>query len=110
MKQFFFSALVAYAQIDAPAPVKSASGFMQLVLCNVLDWVFTVAIVMSIFFTLFAAFTYLTSGGNEEKVAQASRMITFIVVGVAVAILAGGLPYIIANFLRADIGTICYGR
>jgi len=48
---------------------------------------------------VYAGFTYITGGGNETKMATANKILIFALIGVAVSLLARGIPEFIQNFL-----------
>src|SRR3989344_642074 len=56
----------------------------------VVRWVYIIFFVIAVLMILFAAFTYLTAAGNEEKVKKARDSIIYAAVAVAVALLAVG--------------------
>ena len=67
----------------------------------VVRWVYIIFFVIAVLMILFAAFTYLTAAGNEEKVKKARDSIIYAAVAVAVALLAVGFEQIIRTFLEA---------
>lgn len=54
-------------------------------------WFWGILLALAVIFILVAAFNFLTSGGEEEKIKKARSYITYAVVAVAVAILATGI-------------------
>jgi hypothetical protein len=68
------------------------------ILCNALNWLFTAAIILSIICIIWAAISYMKSGGGES-VSKASQALTYAIVGIVVAILAKGVPVIISAFI-----------
>lgn len=67
--------------------------------CNVANYVFTFAIIASIFMALIAAYKYMTAGGDSTKVSEAHKTILYAAIGVAVTLVAGGFPNIIAGLV-----------
>lgn len=67
----------------------------------IVRWVYIIFFVIAVLMILFAAFTYLTAAGNEEKVKKARDSIIYAAVAVAVALLAVGFEQIIRTFLEA---------
>jgi len=49
---------------------------------------------------LYAAFLYMTAGGDEEKVGKAKKSFIYGLVGIGVAILAFGMFQLVASFLQ----------
>lgn len=52
---------------------------------------------LSVIMILWSAFTYITSGGNTEKITQARQILVFALIGVAVAAVAFTLPGLIGT-------------
>jgi uncharacterized membrane protein len=60
---------------------------------------FTLAVIFSVLFVLIAAFNYITSQGNSEKVEVATKSILYVMIGLAIAILARSTPAIVADIV-----------
>ena len=82
---------------DVPTDLESVITWMEVIL----DWVFSIVMILAILFMLVAAFLFLTAGGSPEKIATARQMLTYAVIGIAVALLAYVIPYIVRGFLSA---------
>jgi len=52
-------------------------------------------------FILYAAFIYLTAGGDPEKVKTASNQLIYAAVAIAVALVAQGIRFIVAQLVGA---------
>ncbi len=78
----------------------TVSGLVD-VLRNVVRWIYVIFFIIAVMFILFAAFSYLTAGGEPEKLNKAKSQIIYAVVALAVALLAVGFEVIIRNFLGA---------
>lgn len=65
----------------------------------IVRWIYIIFFIIAVLFILFAAFTYLTAGGNEETVGKARNMIIYAAVAIIVALLAVGFEAIVRNFL-----------
>ena len=72
---------------------------VQSMLCTIADWVFTFALTVGIICVIYAAFLYMTAGGSSEKVGTANKTMIYAVVGIAIALIAGGVPSLVASFL-----------
>jgi len=92
--------LSALAATPAP-PITKVQGLVDL-LCAAFGWLFFALIALSLVMIILAAFNYVTANGEPEKVSKATKMILYAVIGIAVALLAKGIPYIIGNFLGAS--------
>ena len=84
------SPLIAEAQVQSK--LKSA-------ICTIVDYLFTLALIVGIGAALWAAFQYMTAGGDATKVSGAHKTLTYAAVGIAVAILAGSVPGIVASLV-----------
>jgi len=68
-------------------------------LCTLVAWIFTLLIVLTVIFILYAAYLYLTSAGDEEKIKKANHQLLYAAIAVIVAILSRGLPTLVSLFL-----------
>ena len=77
--------------------------------CKIANYLFTIAMVVGIGAALWAAFQYMTAGGDTSKVSGAHKTLTYAAVGIAVALLAGSVPGLVASLLdtTVDIPTGC---
>ena len=103
------SAQIQQPSVTAPTPytninqLTSASG----ILCTIINWMFWGLIVLTIIFVLIAAFKYLTAAGEPEKVKSAGNTLLYAAIAVVIALIAKGLPYIVASFIGASFGSVC---
>ncbi len=85
----------------------AANNVYQVTPVGILDSVITIAfyilMLLAILFVLWAAFNYLTAGGNPEKVETAQRMIMYAVIAIVIGILARSVPWIISNFVESNV-------
>ena len=68
-------------------------------LTRALNWLFGIVIIIAAIMLVWAGFTYITSGGNEEKVKPALNGVIYALIGVAIALLAKGLIYMVCTFI-----------
>lgn len=66
---------------------------------KITNWLFTVLLVLAVLFIIMAAFKYLFSGGSEEAVGTAHKMIIYAVVAIAVAFLARGIVFVVQELV-----------
>lgn len=88
--------------ITQASPVTSVSGLVGI-LAGVVRWTYTIFFVIAVMFILFSAYSFLTSGGEPEKVKSAREKIMWAAVAIAIALLAVGAEVIIKNFLISPI-------
>lgn len=86
-----------------PTPVASIGDFYGMA-CTAMNWIFSFLIIVAVITILLAALSFLTSGGQEDKIATARRFLIYALVGVAVAILARSLVNVTGSFIGADVG------
>lgn len=101
----FFVPLLAMAQNATTPPISSLQGLVNL-MCSAFDYLFYGVIALSIIMVVIAAFNYVTAGDNAEKVSKANKMILYAAIGVGVALLAKGIPLIVASFLSASTANL----
>lgn len=72
---------------------------LYTVICNASNWFFAFVMVIAVIAFLYGAILFFSTGGNEQQVSRARQVITYAVVGVAVAVLARSLIYVIGDSL-----------
>jgi heme/copper-type cytochrome/quinol oxidase subunit 2 len=82
------------------SPIETAGGLLS-VIADVVRWVYILFFIVAVMFILFAAFNYLTAGGEAEKIKTSHRQIIYAIIAIAVALLAVGVTAIIQNFLQS---------
>ena len=65
----------------------------------IFNWVYTIVFVLAAFFLLLAAYTFITAGGDPEKVGKARGYLLYAIIGVIVGVLAYGL----VSFVRSQL-------
>ena len=66
---------------------------------TVSNWIFYLVILLSTIMIVFGGFTYITSSGDPTKSAKGKSIITYALIGLAVALLAKVLPSVMKFFL-----------
>lgn len=102
LAQIFFAwqVFAATPTMEIPNPL-DAETFEDLVR-GVARWFYRVMIPVASIVILYAAFLFLTSGGDEEKVKKAKRAITYAVVGVAIILIGAGFITLIRSLLEVN--------
>ncbi|MDO8515902.1 MAG: hypothetical protein Q7S28_01480 [bacterium] len=85
--------------VTAPLPIVTAPGDVDLFLTTAIDWVFYFLMILAVAFILFAAYVYLTSGGEPDRVKKANHMLLYAAIAVAVGILATTIPFLVMTIL-----------
>jgi hypothetical protein len=73
------------------------TGNVQEQVGNILNWVFYFFIVLAVVFILIAAFSYLTAGGDEQKITKAKNELIYAIIAVVIAVLAKSIVALIAG-------------
>ena len=63
------------------------------------NWVFVIFLAMSLIFIVLAAFQFVTGGGQPEQISAARQKLIYAVVGIGIALLAGGFDDILRSIL-----------
>jgi heme/copper-type cytochrome/quinol oxidase subunit 2 len=85
------------------SPIEEPQGIVDAIR-GVAKWIYIIFFIIAIMFILFAAFNYLSGGGDAEKAKTAHNQIKYAVIAIAVALLAVGLEIIVKNFLQSGGG------
>ena len=76
----------------------ATTTFMDAVI-KLINWFSWFIGLLSVAVGLYAGFTYMTGRGEPQKVATASKMIVYAVIGIAVAVIAFSIITIVKGFL-----------
>jgi ABC-type enterochelin transport system permease subunit len=87
-----------YTQPVNPPQAKGLSGWMET-LNEILKWVYTIVLVLSVVMGLYAAFLYVTAGGEQAKVKKASGVLMYAVIGIVIAVLAFSITKIVGSLI-----------
>jgi hypothetical protein len=85
--------------IQAPSGVPGSVG-INTILQFALTWIFTIAVIATLFFLILGGIGFITSGGDKQKVVQARQRLTFAVVGLIVIFLS----FFIVNLIGGIFG------
>ena len=107
-----FMAFSASAQIAPPPPDTNIEniGDVYDLINTVFNMLFWLLIVLASVFIIWAAFNYLTAGGDPEKVKAANQKVIYAAVAVVVAVLARAIPSIVCSFLSNSGCATPYGQ
>ena len=83
--------------VDRVGP--STVGGIVDIIRQIVRWVYIIFFIIAVLMIIMAAFTYLTAGGDAEKVNTAKNRLIYAAVAIAVALLAVGFEVIVRNFL-----------
>jgi len=91
---------VAYAQ--TPEPITSFGQVVNFI-NRIAGIFFGLIIAIAVIMLLYAAFLYLTAAGNPDRTNRAKDILIYGIVGIAVAIVAGGVTSIIGSLFGVDV-------
>ncbi|KKU14852.1 hypothetical protein A3A20_02965 [Candidatus Wolfebacteria bacterium RIFCSPLOWO2_01_FULL_45_19] len=94
--------MLSLAQVPPPpaSPITGISDVIR-VLNTFVAWMFAILMVLAVIFILYAAFLYLTAGGDAEKVSTANKQLIYAAVAIGVALISQGVRILVEQFLRA---------
>ena len=99
----FFGVSNAFAYDVLPGSgATTMSLLITNVICEIAYFMFYVLAALVVLFVVVAAYKYLTSSGDPEKVKGATKTITYAVVALVVALLAKVIPLIVVNLVAPD--------
>ena len=99
---YLFPLIVKAAGLESKPPEtiisrEGASGILDLLVLAT-NWLFGVLLVVAVIFILLAAYYFLFSGGETEKVSKAKNMLIYAAIAVAVGTLSRGIVFLIGAF------------
>jgi hypothetical protein len=78
--------------------LNNVGGVLKLIQ-YITNWMFTGLLVLAVLMIIIAAYHYLFSGGDEEGTGKAKKYLIYTVIAIAVAMLAKGVTFIVAEVL-----------
>lgn len=97
--------VLVMAQVPPPAPIVTTYGGLIGIIKTATSWLFGILLVAAVVFLIYAAFLYLTSGGDEEKTKTAKSYVIYAVIAIAIGLLAQGIVALVYNLLGAGTYT-----
>lgn len=79
-------------------PLPSDTSFFEII-NRVINWAFGLLLILAVAFIIWAAFLYLTSGGDEEKTGTAKKYIYAAVIAVVIAAMARVAVFIVRQLV-----------
>ena len=86
---------VSHAAFETVPVFEDVNDIVDRILCPVARTIFAVLVMLSMIFILFAAYQYVTSGGETEKIRKANKAILYAIIAVFIAFMANVIPRII---------------
>lgn len=83
--------------VEIPNPLKVTS--VSALIDRLLTYVITIATILLPMAIIYAAYLFMTSGGDPEKVTEGRRTILWTVIGYALILISKGVTMIVAEIL-----------
>jgi phosphoglycerol transferase MdoB-like AlkP superfamily enzyme len=104
MKKIFVSAvLISLLMVPAVNVLAQESPPADLdvmeVLEQIVDWLFTILLVIAAISIIIAAYYFVTAAGNPETVSKARNFVLYALIGVAVAVASRGLVSLVRTIV-----------
>jgi len=80
------------------SPIKEPGDIFRI-LAKIVQYTYTIFFIVAVVFIIVAAFNFLTSQGNPEKINSAKSQITWAIVAIAIALISVGATQIIKAFI-----------
>lgn len=90
---------VNYDTIYPPNDVRGATCCLFSTINYAINWVFFILITIAVVMILIAAFNFLFSGGDPGKTTTARNYLIFAAIGIAIALLARAIPFLVKTLL-----------
>jgi hypothetical protein len=124
--QFFtFTPIISLARADGPADINTQEGFNngeiqeafgatsepadpRVIVSNIIKVILTLLAIIFIVLLVYAGFTWMTSGGEEEKVNKAKDTIVRAVIGLVIILSAYGVTIFVTKSIINSTKTNLY--
>ena len=67
---------------------------------NIIDWVYTVVMIVAVIYMILGGFAYITAEGDPTKLEKAKKQILWALFGVGIVLLASGLVEFVENMME----------
>jgi preprotein translocase subunit SecG len=88
-----------FSGVNTPKTNITSLTGVEGVISKIVNWITGLFFVAAILYIFYAAYLFLTSGGDEEKIKTAKTQLLYSIIAIAVALLAGTMRYIVASIL-----------
>ena len=82
------------------ANVDLRKGRITEILGGLRDWIAGLIAIVAVIMILYAAFLYMTAGGDEDKIGTAKKTLMYGIIGVGVSLIAYSIFSIVKSFLQ----------
>ncbi|MBU2229434.1 hypothetical protein KJ810_03450 [Patescibacteria group bacterium] len=86
---------------DVSSTLGLGSADLQETVIAIIQWILGLLGIVGVIMILYGGFTWLTSGGNEEKIEKAKKIISAAIIGISIVILAWAvISYAVSSLLN----------
>ena len=86
--------------ITIPNPL--AAGDIPTLIDHIATWLLGIGSTIAVIIVIWAAFLFMTSGDNKERVTMARKTLWYAIIGIVILLLAKGVTSLIQNFLSGQ--------
>ncbi len=97
----------ALAGASSPPPIFGSIGAILTAVCKIFDWMFAGAVLLTVFYTLWAGIQYMNSKGKEQGIKEINKSLEYIAYGFVIVLIAKGVPAIIGSIFTTSVGSVC---
>lgn len=105
MKKHFYAAIIfilpvfVYAQTRQPQTSITTPEKVIALINKAGGWFYSALVALAVVFIIYAAFKFLTAGGDEKNIETAKQQLIYAIIALAVAMLATGIVKVLKQFL-----------
>jgi hypothetical protein len=92
---------LAYYGVQQPPVKRLYIEDILRILQTAINWIFSILLIVAVIFILLAAFSYLFSAGDPEKVKTAQSRLIYAAVAIGVGLIAEGIQFIVRQLVGA---------
>jgi len=92
---FILTVNVSGAETPSEEKIKQVAGYISGILNRAIGWLAGLLIAGSALVFLYAAFLYLTAGGDEEQIRKAKSVVWYAILAMFIAVISGTIVIII---------------
>lgn len=98
---FLFSVMIANSvmAVEIPNPLGDGGKDIPTLINTIAVWLLGIGSTIAVIIVIWAAFLFMTSGGNAERVTMARKTLWYAIIGLVVLLLATGVTEFIKNVL-----------
>ncbi|MFH1367445.1 MAG: hypothetical protein ABIH38_05720 [Patescibacteria group bacterium] len=87
----------SYSIEDIGGSIGLGTSDLKATVVNVIQWVLGIMALVAVVFIIIGGVTWMTAGGNEEKVEKAKKIISAAVIGLIIVLLAWAIVIFVAG-------------